>query len=169
MRVVCEKHKIKIITNNKSEEKREKKDSISSSTFNSKHPNSLESAKGEDLGSSESEISKLDKHIEKDTSRAKNPETIILEPFGRKSGEPIEIDEPGHFYVVIGSYYDREGAVDRLETVPNKYKEYAYILADTSTGFYRVGIGKYLSFDNAEKAIKEYVEPFGNELWVLKY
>jgi len=92
------------------------------------------------------------------------------EPEPPKEAQVITISEQGsRFYVVVGSFFDVDGAEDKAKGIAASGTD-AYVIEPLAgTQFYRVGINPTGSFSEANGSLEGLKSTYGEEIWVLKH
>lgn len=97
-------------------------------------------------------------------------EEVIPEVAPEPKAELVTISSPdGRFYVVVGSFYDDDLAIDKANEIVASGIS-AYVLEpDGEFNLYRVGISVVQERSTAFKARAELLNEYGENIWVLKY
>lgn len=94
----------------------------------------------------------------------------VVEPEPEVTAELITISEQGgRFYVVVGSFYDEDLAIDKGNDIVATGNN-AYLLKPTGDfELHRVGINVGDRWSEAAKGLEELKSLYGDNIWVLKY
>lgn len=94
----------------------------------------------------------------------------VVEPEPEVTAELITISEQGgRFYVVVGSFYDEDLAIDKGNDIVATGNN-AYLLKPTGEfKLHRVGINVGDRWSEAAKGLEELKSLYGDNIWVLKY
>ncbi len=80
-----------------------------------------------------------------------------------------EISAPqGYYYVIVGSYIDKDLATDYAKKLP-KQLTLTLIAPPKGRHFFRLAIDQATSFEEAKQKADSLKEAYGEQLWVLKY
>lgn len=107
--------------------------------------------------------------VKVDPTPEPEPEVIPV-PEPEPKAELVTISAPdGRFYVVVGSFYDDDLALDKGNEIVSSGLS-AYLIEPTGEfKLFRVGIGVAQERSTAYKAREELKEKYGENIWVLKY
>lgn len=113
---------------------------------------------------------KVEKPAVEQTPVLKEEVKPVVEPEPAVIAELITISAPGgRFYVVVGSFYDEDLAVDKGNDIVATGNN-AYLLKPTGDfKLHRVGINVGDRWSEAAKGLEELKSLYGDNIWVLKY
>ncbi len=98
------------------------------------------------------------------------PEPVEQEPTQLTPGEITTLEQrTGKSYVVIGSFFDGDLAMDYAKVLAQNGHSPQIIPPFRDYRFYRVAIAEFNAFKEAEAQAPSYAEQFGREAWPLRY
>ncbi len=99
-----------------------------------------------------------------------DPEPVKPQPTQMTPGEITTLEQrTGKSYVVIGSFFDGDLAMDYAKVLAQNGNSPQIIPPFRDYRFYRVAIAEFNSFKEAESQAPSYAEQFGREAWPLRY
>ncbi|MTI31171.1 SPOR domain-containing protein [Xanthovirga aplysinae] len=103
-----------------------------------------------------------------ESNSANVSETADVEEIDR--GEILEIKNiTGKYFVVIGSFFDKDLAFDQANTLERAGHKVYVIYPQEEEHFYRVGLSTaYNSFNDASSVLESLKNDFGQKIWVLR-
>ncbi|MBS1682579.1 MAG: SPOR domain-containing protein [Bacteroidetes bacterium] len=113
--------------------------------------------------------------IKADSITRAEAERLRLEEEAKKNAKPTTgaIDtlsqRTGHFYVIIASAVDGDLVMDRAKKLSAAGTSSRIIKPYGKWKFYRLGIGDFDTFANAQASADASKSEYGDALWVLKY
>ena len=100
---------------------------------------------------------------------AKKPEPKP-EPVQKPAGEITSLTEKtGRTYVIIGSFFDEDLAMDYAKELSADSKSPIIIHPFAEHRFYRVAIAEFNSFADAKVGIESFKSEYGADIWPLRY
>ena len=95
---------------------------------------------------------------------------VVEEPEAPVKGEILTISSrQGRFYVVVGSFFDEDGAEDKaMEIIESGINAYV-ITPQGGQPYTRVGIEESATLQEATTKLETLKGTFGNNIWVLKF
>ena len=106
------------------------------------------------------------------------PEPVVEEPVFEPEPEPepeptlgeyqVLTSRTGAYYIVIASFVDEDLATDWCKILQEKGVS-TNVLSPSGKGFFRVGLGGYDSFSDANAELGNYKAEYGEDIWVVKY
>mgnify|MGYP001251878891 CR=1 FL=1 len=98
------------------------------------------------------------------------PEPVVSQPTQLTPGEITTLEQrTGKSYVVIGSFFDGDLAMDYAKALAKNGHSPQIIPPFRDYRFYRVAVAEFNSFAEAEAQAPSYGEQFGREAWPLRY
>lgn len=98
------------------------------------------------------------------------PEPVEAQPAQLVPGEITTLEQrTGKSYVVIGSFFDGDLAMDYAKVLAQNGHSPQIIPPFRDYRFYRVAIAEFNTFVDAEAQAPSYAEQFGREAWPLRY
>ncbi|XOV95069.1 MAG: SPOR domain-containing protein [Bacteroidota bacterium] len=98
------------------------------------------------------------------------PEPVEPTPAQLPAGEIVTLDQrTGKSYVVIGSFFDGDLAMDFAKKLAENGNSPQIIPPFKDYRFHRVAIAQFDTFKEAEAQAPSYAEQFGREAWPLRY
>ena len=98
------------------------------------------------------------------------PEPVVAQPTQLTPGEINTLEQrTGKSYVVIGSFFDGDLAMDYAMVLAKNGHSPQIIPPFRDYRFYRVAIAEFGSFKEAEAQAPSFAEQFGREAWPLRY
>lgn len=98
------------------------------------------------------------------------PEPVVAQPTQMAPGEITTLEQrTGKSYVVIGSFFDGDLAMDFAKALAQNGQSPQIIPPFRDYRFYRVAIAEFGTFAEAEAQAPSYGEQFGREAWPLRY
>ncbi len=107
-----------------------------------------------------------------DTSASEDVEPATIDPTANQAtpGEINTIEQrTGKSYVVIGSFFDGDLAMDFAKKLAENGNSPTIIPPFKDYRFHRVAIAEFDTFKDAEAQAPSYAEQFGREAWPLRY
>ncbi len=109
----------------------------------------------------------------------------VPEQESEQTPKPVPVQEPesivneaqlynlsrleGNYYVIIGSFFDEDMAEDKAKAVVANGRNAYLIEPSGDFNFHRVGIGQSASLDEAIQRREDFIEEFGETIWVIKF
>lgn len=113
---------------------------------------------------------KVEEPVVEETPAPQEEVQPVVEPEPEVTAELITISElGGRFYVVVGSFYDEDLAIDKGNDIVATGNN-AYLLKPTGDfKLHRVGINVGDRWSEAANGLEELKSLYGDNIWVLKY
>ncbi|MEQ9468013.1 MAG: SPOR domain-containing protein [Ekhidna sp.] len=106
----------------------------------------------------------------KTTPAAKKPAATKPKAVASNPGTVNELtDRTGNMYIIIGSFLDRDMAIDFANELSAAGKSPSVIPPFGKAVTHRVAIAGYGSLAEAQRAIDGFKSEFGNDIWILRY
>ena len=113
--------------------------------------------------------------IKKDTVTKKKiekskPKPKIIKPIKSEPGTINSLaTRTNNYYIIIGSFIDRDIAMDYAKKISSKGKSASIIPPFRRAIYHRVAISGYKTLSDAENVLAKYRAEYTQDVWVLKY
>lgn len=113
------------------------------------------------------------KEVVADVPESPAPEPVVAEPEPVIEEEPKHEDiitaETGRFFVIVGSFKNRENAYKMKDKFEMENQMVSVIEPYNKKNYYRVAVADFETKEIAKSRLKELKATYGNSIWILSY